>query len=99
MDYSLQHHQSFIGQPVVNLPTPALVVSRPVVERNITQLHDDVAATGLEFRPHVKTLKSLEVTRLMLGGKYRKIVASTLAEIRGVLPLVEEGLLEEVSRG
>lgn len=30
------------------------------------------------------------------GGKYRKIVASTLAEIRGVLPLVKEGMLDEV---
>lgn len=34
----------------------------------------------------------------MLGeGKYKSIVASTLAEIRGVLPLVEEDVLEEVS--
>ena len=35
---------------------------------------------------------------MMLGnGKYRGIIASTLAEIRGVLPLVEEGLLDEVN--
>lgn len=34
----------------------------------------------------------------MLGnGKYRSIVASTLAEIRGALPLVQEGILDEVS--
>ena len=35
---------------------------------------------------------------MLNGGKYKSIVASTLAEIRGVLPLAEEGLLEEVSR-
>ena len=34
----------------------------------------------------------------MLGKKYRKIITSTLAEIRGALPLVEEGLLEEVKK-
>lgn len=33
----------------------------------------------------------------MLGnGRYKKIVASTLCEIRGCLPLVKEGILEEV---
>lgn len=32
----------------------------------------------------------------MLGnGRYKKIVASTLCEIRGCLPLVKEGILEE----
>lgn len=30
------------------------------------------------------------------GGLHRKVVASTLPEIRGVLPLVKEGLLDEV---
>lgn len=41
--------------------------------------------------------KSIEATRLMLGnGLHRKIVASTLAEIRGAIPLVKEGLLDEV---
>lgn len=33
----------------------------------------------------------------MLGnGKFKKTVASTLSEIRGLLPLAEEGILEEV---
>jgi hypothetical protein len=33
---------------------------------------------------------------MLKNGEHRKIVASTLAEIRGVLPLAEEGLLDEV---
>ncbi|OAA64746.1 alanine racemase domain-containing protein [Niveomyces insectorum RCEF 264] len=99
MEYSLQHHKSFIGLPISSLPTPSLVVSKPVVERNIAQLHRDVETTGLAFRPHVKTLKTLEATRLMLGNKYKKIVASTLAEIRGIVPLAEEGVIEEVLYG
>ena len=32
----------------------------------------------------------------MLGGRYRKVVVSTLAEIRGLLPLVKEGCVDEV---
>jgi hypothetical protein len=35
---------------------------------------------------------------MMLGnGTHRRIVASTLCEIRGALPLAEEGILDEVS--
>ena len=45
----------------------------------------------------LQTLQSLEVTRMMLaGGKYRGIVASTIPEIKGALPLVKEGILDEV---
>jgi hypothetical protein len=30
------------------------------------------------------------------GGNHRKIVASTVCEIEGALPLVDEGILDEV---
>ena len=36
---------------------------------------------------------------MLAGGKYKSIVASTLAEIRGALPLVREGLLDDVLFG
>lgn len=58
MDYSLRNHRSFIGSSVSDLPTPALVISRPVVERNIALLLQDVDDLGIAFRPHVKTLKA-----------------------------------------
>jgi hypothetical protein len=57
MDFSLQNHKSFIGRPATDLPTPALVLSKPVLERNIKQLLQDVKELGISFRPHVKTLK------------------------------------------
>lgn len=97
MDFSLRNHASFIGSKVQDLSTPALVVSKPTVESNIAQLHRDVETVGVRFRPHVKTLKSLEVTRLMLGGgKHRGVVCSTLAELEGLTTLVKEGVLDEV---
>ncbi|RLL96445.1 hypothetical protein CFD26_102939 [Aspergillus turcosus] len=100
MDLSLQNHKSFIGRPATDLPTPSVVLSKPILERNIKQLLHDVNELGISFRPHVKTLKSLEVTRMMLGnGTHRKIVASTLCEIRGALPLAEEGILDECLYG
>ena len=33
----------------------------------------------------------------MLGGVHKKAVVSTLREIQGLMPLVEEGSIEEVS--
>lgn len=40
--------------------------------------------------------QSEEVTRLMLGGVARSCVASTLREIRGLIPLAKEGLIDDV---
>ncbi|KAM0815784.1 putative Serine dehydratase domain-containing protein [Seiridium cardinale] len=88
MDYSIQHHKSYIGKPISLLPTPSLIVSLPIIKKNIAALHKDVEDLGIGFRPHVKTLKTTEITRLMIGeGKYKSAIASTLAEIRGLLPL------------
>ncbi|KAM5386931.1 hypothetical protein ACJZ2D_000224 [Fusarium nematophilum] len=96
MDYSLENHKSYVGRPTSELPTPSLVINLPVLKSNIDTLHHDVEKLGIGFRPHIKTLKSLEVTRLMLAdGKYKSIVASTIPEIQGCLPLVKEGLLNE----
>ncbi|KAH6968976.1 putative serine dehydratase domain-containing protein [Fusarium avenaceum] len=100
MDYSLENHKSYIGKPISELPTPSLVINLPVLKKNIDTLHRDVEKLGIGFRPHIKTLKYVEVTRLMLaGGKYRGIVASTIPEIQGALPLVKEGILEECLYG
>ncbi|KAF5678345.1 D-serine dehydratase [Fusarium heterosporum] len=100
MDYSFENHKSYIGKPIAELPTPSLVINLPVLKKNLDTLHRDVEKLGIGFRPHIKTLKCLEVTRLMLaGGKYKGIVASTIPEIQGALPLVEEGILEECLYG
>ncbi|KAF4840885.1 D-serine dehydratase [Colletotrichum siamense] len=100
MDFGLENHRTLIGKKVSDLPSPSLVLSLPVIKRNVEKLHQDVEKAGVAFRPHVKTLKTTEVTRLMLGnGKFNKTVASTLSEIRGLLPLAKEGILEEVLYG
>ncbi|KAF4499363.1 D-serine dehydratase [Fusarium agapanthi] len=100
MDYSRENHKAYVGKHVSELPTPSLVVNLPVLKTNVETLHRDVEKLGIGFRPHVKTLKSLEVTRLMMAdGKYRGIIASTIPEIQGALPLVKEGILEECLYG
>lgn len=99
MDHSFQHHASYIGRSTAVLPTPSFIISKPVIEANIKTLHDDVEALGIDFRPHTKTLKTIEATRMMLkNGKYRKVVCSTVPEIIGCLPLAKEGILDEASQ-
>ncbi|RTE79606.1 hypothetical protein BHE90_005865 [Fusarium euwallaceae] len=100
MDHSLENYKSYIGKPISELPTPSLIINLPILKQNVNTLHRDVEKLNIGFRPHVKTLKSLEVTRMMLaGGKYRGIVASTIPEIKGALPLVKEGILDECLYG
>jgi D-serine deaminase-like pyridoxal phosphate-dependent protein len=57
MDRALKNQASYIGKPASELPTPALLISLPVLKRNIDRLYAHVDATGVGFRPHVKTLK------------------------------------------
>jgi D-serine deaminase-like pyridoxal phosphate-dependent protein len=68
MDYSLENHASYIGRPASELPTPALVLSKPVLEHNTRILLEDVKKLGIGFRPHVKTLKVCVTSMLVIGS-------------------------------
>lgn len=57
MDTALESYKDYIGRPASELPSPAIVLSLPVLKRNIKTLHQDVEKLGIGFRPHVKTLK------------------------------------------
>lgn len=63
-----------------DVETPALVLDRGKVERNCARLRERLSAMGVKLRPHVKTAKSLEVTRIALGGVAGPITVSTLKE-------------------
>jgi D-serine deaminase-like pyridoxal phosphate-dependent protein len=61
------------------LETPALLLDPQRMDRNIARMRSHLDALGVSFRPHVKTNKSIDVTRRMLppGGP---ITVSTLRE-------------------
>lgn len=113
--------QTCIGKQIYDLPVPAFVLDKHRVVNNInrmlTKINDPeitgILGKNLEFRPHIKTLKSENVTRASLGynidgkdteadnisPKYHGVVASTLAEIRGCKPLVLEGKINDIIYG
>ncbi len=60
-----------------DIQTPALLLDRPRLERNIARLKARLDGLGVGLRPHMKTAKSVDVLRLV-GAE--AITVSTLAE-------------------
>src|SRR5579872_3064289 len=65
-----------------NLPTPALILDREKLDRNIARLSTRVAALGTALRPHLKTAKSIDVARRLFPDGPGPITVSTLAEAK-----------------
>jgi D-serine deaminase-like pyridoxal phosphate-dependent protein len=70
------------SRTILNLPTPALILDRPRLERNAARMRDKVEELGVALRPHVKTAKSIDVLRILERGAELPITVSTLAEAR-----------------
>ena len=70
-----------ISQPVLDhLETPCLLVDLPRVERNIHRLRRRASELKVDLRPHLKTVKSVDMARMVLEGTPAKATVSTLSE-------------------
>jgi D-serine deaminase-like pyridoxal phosphate-dependent protein len=65
---------------LTELETPALVVDRARLVRNIERMRHRLGTLGVPLRPHVKTAKSVDVARLAVEGQPGGITVSTLRE-------------------
>jgi D-serine deaminase-like pyridoxal phosphate-dependent protein len=63
-----------------DLPTPAALVDTQRMAHNIQRMQARMDALGVAFRPHVKTSKCVEITRLQVAAGARGITVSTLKE-------------------
>src|SRR5258707_7417545 len=61
-------------------PTPAFLVDLQTVSRNCQAMREKAQASGVAFRPHMKTHKTLEIARMQHGGTVGPLTVSTLAE-------------------
>ena len=67
--------------PTLNeVQTPALVVDRSRLARNTDRVRSHVESLGAEFRPHLKTVKSLEAARFLQPEPRGPIAVSTMRE-------------------
>jgi D-serine deaminase-like pyridoxal phosphate-dependent protein len=64
----------------LEIRTPALLLDAGKVEHNCRTMRARLDAEGVALRPHVKTAKNVEVTRLALGADTGPITVSTLRE-------------------
>jgi D-serine deaminase-like pyridoxal phosphate-dependent protein len=63
-----------------HLTTPAFLVDRSIVEQNCVRMRAKALASGVAFRPHVKTHKTIEIGRMQHAGGTGPITVSTMAE-------------------
>jgi D-serine deaminase-like pyridoxal phosphate-dependent protein len=63
-----------------DIATPALVVDRARLERNLKGMADRAAARGIRLRPHAKTHKTAEIGRLQLEMGAVGLTVATISE-------------------
>jgi D-serine deaminase-like pyridoxal phosphate-dependent protein len=68
------------NQTITQLETPALLLERGRMKQNIARMRKQLARLNVNFRPHVKTAKCVEVALAMSGGAPGPITVSTLRE-------------------
>lgn len=71
---------SYIIMTLVNLETPALILDRTKLDRNLARMHGQVTRLGARLRPHVKTSKSFDVVQRAVAPGAGGITVSTLKE-------------------
>ncbi|NQV85184.1 MAG: alanine racemase [Rhodospirillales bacterium] len=63
-----------------HLDTPALILDKSRMTRNIDAMTDRVRGFGIDLRPHLKTAKSADVARFAVAGNAGGITVATLSE-------------------
>jgi D-serine deaminase-like pyridoxal phosphate-dependent protein len=63
-----------------DIRTPALVLERGILTRNIAVMAARMQPHGVALRPHLKTAKCAQVAKLATAGQFGGITVSTLAE-------------------
>jgi D-serine deaminase-like pyridoxal phosphate-dependent protein len=62
------------------LQTPALLLERTRLERNLAAMRERARSLGVALRPHLKTAKSAHIARLATAGGPAAITVSTVRE-------------------
>ena len=75
--------------PRAELPTPALVIDRAALNRNIARMAEFAAGKGLTLRPHAKTHKSADIARLQISAGAVGVCCAKLGEAEA---LAEQGI-------
>ena len=75
----------FIGGPIEELPTPAVLIDLPTMRRSIAEMAAVADGFGVALRPHWKTSKSAEVARMQLDAGAVGLTAATAGEVEALV--------------
>nr|OQO19209.1 hypothetical protein B0A51_13190 [Rachicladosporium sp. CCFEE 5018] len=86
---ALREH--YVGRALKDVQAPAVVIDAAVARRNCKLMLETTRKLGVGFRPHVKTHKTTELTKLQVGEDTQdvKLVASTVSEIEHLVPYLQ----------
>lgn len=73
------------------VPTPALMLDRAALDRNIARMAAFAATRGLQLRPHAKTHKSVDIGRRQIAAGAVGLCCAKLGEAEA---LADEGLTQ-----
>ncbi|RLV89903.1 hypothetical protein JA1_004923 [Spathaspora sp. JA1] len=82
--------EQYVGKSIKELPTPSIVIDRSQFRENCQQMIVNAKKINADFRPHIKTHKTLEGCIEQIGSNEAftdKIVVSTMMEAWGVLQI------------
>src|SRR5262249_60691060 len=82
MPNDLELHRHLIGRQGSRgeLNTPALVIDRAALERNIAAMAAFAKANGIALRPHAKTHKSVDIAKLQIAAGAVGVCCAKLGE-------------------
>ncbi|KAH7024779.1 putative serine dehydratase domain-containing protein [Microdochium trichocladiopsis] len=83
--------ERYVGKSLLDLPTPGIILDADRIRRNCRAMLESCQSLGLQWRAHVKTHKTIEVSRLQVGEDKTRpanFVVSTLAELEFLSPLL-----------
>ncbi len=73
-----------VGQPVEQLDTPALLVDRSILQRNIGRMQQAADRADLELRPHIKAHKTPQIAHLQIEAGAAGVTAAKVGEAQAM---------------
>jgi len=83
-----------VPRAIAEIPTPALIVDRAALERNLARMARFFATGPCGLRPHFKAHKTAEIARRQLAaGSCRGLTCATVGEAETVAPFCDDVLI------
>lgn len=77
---SRERHAKLIGEALLDLPTPALLVDAALLENNLVRMAEHFAGLPSALRPHIKVHKCPEIARRQIAAGAIGVAAATVRE-------------------